>query len=200
MSRVPPTYIGYRSGSNDAQVIVEVFLDLLCPFSKKAFLRLKEVVDHYKNQVQVRIINFVQPWHPQAYYLSIVGASTYFASNKSSPGSGDAQFLKYFDLAFDRQADFSDEKVAQKTADQLLTESATLAASVTGLSQETILQVAKEDPTIIFLKIHQKYGRQNGIHVTPTYLINGLNEASISSSWTLEQWTSFLDPILKLHS
>jgi len=196
MSRVPSSYIGYRLGSNDAKVIVEVFLDLLCPFSKKAYLRLKEVVDHYKSQVQVRIINFVQPWHPQAYYLSIVGASAYIASNKASPGSGDGQLFKYFDVAYDHIEDYSDAKVAQKTAEQLLNEAATLAAGVTGLTKETILQVVKEDPTVIYMKIHQKYARQNGIHVTPTFLINGLNEASISSGWTLEQWNTFLDPIL----
>lgn len=37
-----------------------------------------------------------------------------------------------------------------------------------------------------------KIGRQNGIHVTPTVLFDGLKEDSVSSSWGQEEWEQFL--------
>jgi hypothetical protein len=37
-----------------------------------------------------------------------------------------------------------------------------------------------------------KIGRQNGIHVTPTVLFDGLKEDSVSSSWGQEEWNKFL--------
>ncbi|KAG0311072.1 hypothetical protein BGZ99_010407 [Dissophora globulifera] len=41
------------------------------------------------------------------------------------------------------------------------------------------------------LKYFVKLGRQNGIHVSPTALWDGLVENAISSSWTLDNWKEF---------
>jgi len=38
-----------------------------------------------------------------------------------------------------------------------------------------------------------KLGRQNGIHVTPTVLFDGLKEDLVSSSWGKEEWEKFLE-------
>jgi protein-disulfide isomerase len=46
------------------------------------------------------------------------------------------------------------------------------------------------------IKWEQKYGRQNGIHASPTFLVNGLVVGQASSGWTLEQWRELLDPLL----
>eukprot|EP01111_Echinosteliopsis_oligospora_P002768 TRINITY_DN1427_c0_g1_i1.p1 TRINITY_DN1427_c0_g1~~TRINITY_DN1427_c0_g1_i1.p1 ORF type:complete len:109 (+),score=38.85 TRINITY_DN1427_c0_g1_i1:336-662(+) len=42
------------------------------------------------------------------------------------------------------------------------------------------------------LKYCVKIGRQNGIHVTPTALWDGLVEGQISSSWGEKEWSDFL--------
>ena len=43
------------------------------------------------------------------------------------------------------------------------------------------------------IKFYAKHGRKRGIHVTPTVLVNGIEEGDISSSWSLGQWTDYLD-------
>ena len=43
------------------------------------------------------------------------------------------------------------------------------------------------------LKFHVKLGRQTGIHVSPTTVLNGM-VCDTSSGWGLEQWKEFLDP------
>jgi len=42
------------------------------------------------------------------------------------------------------------------------------------------------------LKYFIKLGRQNGIHVSPTAVWDGVVENSISSSWTLDDWKKFV--------
>lgn len=42
------------------------------------------------------------------------------------------------------------------------------------------------------IKWHCKYARQNGIHVSPTFMVNGLVQPEISSGDDIEQWASFL--------
>ncbi|KAL5487984.1 hypothetical protein ACEPAI_6092 [Sanghuangporus weigelae] len=41
------------------------------------------------------------------------------------------------------------------------------------------------------LKYNIKFGRQNGIHVSPTVLWDGLVANEISSSWTEQDWNDF---------
>ena len=44
------------------------------------------------------------------------------------------------------------------------------------------------------LKWYIKYTRQNGIHVSPSVVFDGITDNSVSSSWTLDQWKEYLDP------
>ena len=41
------------------------------------------------------------------------------------------------------------------------------------------------------LKLQIRLGRQNGIHVSPTVVFDGLKDDSVSSSWELEQWKEY---------
>ena len=45
------------------------------------------------------------------------------------------------------------------------------------------------------LKMCIREGRQSGIHVSPTCLVNGI-VVDTSSSWTMEQWGAFLAPLM----
>lgn len=42
------------------------------------------------------------------------------------------------------------------------------------------------------LKLQIRLGRQNGIHVSPTVLVNGIRDDNVSSGWDLEQWKEYL--------
>ncbi|WVQ68891.1 uncharacterized protein L199_007100 [Kwoniella botswanensis] len=42
------------------------------------------------------------------------------------------------------------------------------------------------------IKYLVKVGRQNGIHVTPTALLDGLKDDSVSSSWGKEEWEKWI--------
>lgn len=43
------------------------------------------------------------------------------------------------------------------------------------------------------LKYLVREGRQNGIHFTPTVLLNGLEDAGVSSSWGKAEWDKFFN-------
>ena len=65
-----------------------------------------------------------------------------------------------------------------------------------GQSVKNLIRVEKEgnggSSVVPELKYCVKLGRQNGIHVTPTCLWNGLVEGSISSSFDQAAWSEFL--------
>ncbi|KAF9573947.1 hypothetical protein BGW38_008365, partial [Lunasporangiospora selenospora] len=125
----------------------------------------------------------IQPWHP---------SSTLTAEASDS-------FTFVFVLFFD-------ESVVEKSRKEQYKELAALVESVTDntLKPEAVYGlleiVSVEHPgraanagniLINSLKYFIKLGRQNGIHVSPTALWDGLVENSISSGWSLEDWQTF---------
>lgn len=42
------------------------------------------------------------------------------------------------------------------------------------------------------LKLQIRMGRQTSIHVTPTAVLDGLIDASVSSSFTAEDWAAYV--------
>ena len=45
------------------------------------------------------------------------------------------------------------------------------------------------------VKLHAKYARQNGIHVSPTFMIDGLVQSDLSSGDQVSDWVSRLKAI-----
>ncbi|KAJ1980040.1 hypothetical protein H4R34_002602 [Dimargaris verticillata] len=71
MALVSPGNVGHRLGSAAAPVVLEAYLDYVCPFSKRFYTRFVQEVfpyveQQYPGQVQFIFRHQVQPWHPQS--------------------------------------------------------------------------------------------------------------------------------------
>ena len=66
-TRLPAKPLGIAWGErNPDAVSLEVFVDFLCPFSRRIFKRLTgEVVPHFGSKLNVTYFPMPQPWHPQ---------------------------------------------------------------------------------------------------------------------------------------
>lgn len=98
-------------------------------------------------------------------------------------------YYSYFDEALEN-------KSRRQTAEQL----AKLAEKV-GVSSEKVLELLVNgtgepknagNKVTNDLKLFIRIGRQNGIHVSPTVLLDGLKDDSISSGWELDHWKEYL--------
>jgi hypothetical protein len=83
---------------------------------------------------------------------------------------------------------------------------AKLAGQVKGVDSKTIYEMLEindkpgEDGSLNIgnkvtndIKLLVKANRVTGVHVTPTVLFNGVEERSISSGWTEDQWAEWLE-------
>eukprot|EP00698_Gefionella_okellyi_P004609 TRINITY_DN14214_c0_g1_i1.p1 TRINITY_DN14214_c0_g1~~TRINITY_DN14214_c0_g1_i1.p1 ORF type:complete len:190 (+),score=35.18 TRINITY_DN14214_c0_g1_i1:175-744(+) len=184
----PKRSIGQLLGSATAPIVVEAFLDYLCPFSKKAYPRLKELVEHYQGQVAVRVINWLQPWHPQCFVV-LRGAMAALQA-----GGIDA-YWRASDQLFDAYDSFKDEVVATESRVQTEARIAAIVTEKAGVESAAYAAALKDSNLDMLIKFQQRYGRQNAIHVSPSFLINGLFCAEASSGWTLTDWKAVLDPL-----
>ncbi|KAG0205853.1 hypothetical protein BGX28_002588 [Mortierella sp. GBA30] len=205
---LPPQYRAHRiGGSTEARHTLELYLDYVCPFSAKLWNQVFHHVlpwleKEHPGQIQIILRNQIQPWHP----ASTLTAEAALAVEKVDP----SLFVAFSDILFNQQKSFFDEAVVEKTRSGQYKALASLAASTrtssSSLTEQKVydlLQIASvQDPAQSTntgnkvtndLKYFVKLGRQNGIHVSPTALWDGLVENSISSGWSLDAWREFIE-------
>jgi hypothetical protein len=103
------------------------------------------------------------------------------------------------------QKDFFDVNVVNETRNQTYKRLAKLAGSI-GVDESQIFKMLeisdKPGPdgslntgnTVTDdLKVLVKMARLVGVHVSPTVIVDGVVDNSISSGWTKEQWMEYLD-------
>jgi hypothetical protein len=98
-------------------------------------------------------------------------------------------------------ASYFDEAVENKTRRETAEQLAKLAESSVGVSSDKVLELltngtgeAKNAGNKVTndLKMWIRVGRQNGIHVSPTLVLDGVRDDNVSSSWDLKQWKEYL--------
>ncbi|KAJ7181602.1 hypothetical protein C8R43DRAFT_969623 [Mycena crocata] len=187
------------AGTFDAPHTLDIFLDYVCPFSAKLSFAIDSVLipllgpgGKYHGKVKVIFRPQVQPWHASSTLVHEAG----LAVARASP-----DFFWPFSVAlFKRQGEYFDIPTSTLTPLQVRENLAALAAEVipadaTGKFAD--LLVLKSSPNggnavTDDLKYTIKFSRQNGIHVSPTVLWDGLVANEISSSWGEKEWTEFL--------
>ncbi|OZJ05955.1 hypothetical protein BZG36_01181 [Bifiguratus adelaidae] len=192
-----PQFIGHRIGAATAPHTLEVYLDYVCPFSAKIYRKLREIIlpyieQHYPGQVQFIFRQQVQPWHPTSTMVheAAIAVEAIDAS----------KFMPFSDALFEKQKDYFDEFVYNKSRHAIYGQLADLVQASVGISGEKFLELVSVvsgssnggNKVTDKLKMQIKFARQLGVHVSPTVFWDGIREDSVSSSWDLDQWKEFL--------
>jgi len=181
---------------------LELYLDYVCPYSKKmfntVFTTLKPTLTSppYADRLVTIFRQQIQPWHPSSTLVHEAGAAVL----RLAPD----KFLDFSRELFEQQTAYFDVNVVNETRNATYARLAKLAARV-GVDEKAVYQLLvisdKPGPDGALntgnevtndVKLMVKANRLVGVHVTPTVLFNGIMENSISSSWTKEQWEEWL--------
>jgi Thioredoxin len=166
---------------------LEIFLEPTCPFSKRAFEKLPQLVATVgpdKLTVKIRFVS--QPWH---LFSGIVTRSILAAS--ATKGGTEAA-LKAMAAVFDHREEF--EFANHSAGPNMHRTPSDIIADISRLTAVELSDAFKLKSVDTALRWHTKYTRQNGIHVSPTFMINGLIEPAMSSGQTVEEWAKLLSP------
>jgi Thioredoxin len=167
----------------------EIFLEPTCPFSKRAFDKLAALVSAVgpeKLTVKIRIVS--QPWH---LFSGIVTRAILAAS--ATKGGTEAA-LKAMAAVFEHREEFEFE--SHHSGPNMYRTPTDIIADISKLTGIDLSDAFKLKSVDMALRWHTKYTRQNGIHVSPTFMINGLVEPAMSSGQTVEEWAQLLQPHL----
>jgi len=167
--------------------VFEVFLEPTCPFSVRAFRKLDEALALAgPDKITLKIRLQSQPWHLYSGVLTrlILAASTLPAGKEAAKAALAAIGAHREEFEFERHAGGPNMDATPNDILRRL-------EGYSGLELAEAFAIPDLDKEI---KWHCKYARQNGIHVSPTFMIDGLVRADMGSGDPVADW------VAKLHA
>jgi protein-disulfide isomerase len=165
--------------------VFEVFLEPTCPFSVRAFGKLDDLLAQAgEDRITVRILLQSQPWH---MYSGVI-VRCILAASALEPGKEAAKAVMAAVAAHREEFEFE----RHSRGPNLDATPNDIIARIEGYSGVKLADAFAIPDLDREIKWHCKYARQNGIHVSPTFMIDGLVQADISSGDSVADWAARL--------
>lgn len=165
--------------------LFEVFLEPTCPFSVKAFNKIDDLLaEAGEEKISVRIWLHSQPWHMYSPVLTryILAASTL--------RDGKAAARKVMQAIADHREEF--EFTDHASGPNMDATPNDILARVKDYSGVDAMAPFALNELQMVIKQHTKYARQNGIHVSPTFMVDGLIQPDLGSGDEVSVWAKRL--------
>lgn len=185
---IPSHPFGYPQGSSDAPVVLEVFVDLLCPDSADSWDTLKQVFAYYGPE-KLRFVThlFTLPLIHNSFFANQGARVVEKYANESA-------FWSYVDLIFLNQEQFWSAPTQNLTANQVIDLLASTTETAGIMPKSDFLEGFSDPYTASEAFNSWKYACSRVIGDTPTFFVNGAQVAA-DSSWTLKMWQQILNPL-----
>jgi protein-disulfide isomerase len=165
--------------------VFELFLEPTCPYSARAFGKLDELLAQAgEDRITVKIRLQSQPWHMYSSVIvrCIVAASTLSGGKQAAKAVMAAVAAHREEFEFERHC-------RGANMDATPNDIVARIERYSGVKLAEAFAIPDLDREI---KWHCRYARQNGIHVSPTFMIDGLVETGMSSGDAVADWVSRL--------
>lgn len=159
----------------------EMFLEPTCPFSVRAFGKLDELLAQAgEDRITVRIRLQSQPWHMYSGVVvrCILAASTLEDGKEAAKAVMAAVAAHRQEFEFDHHCSGPNLEAAPRDIIKRI-------ESYSGIKLAEAFAIPDLDREI---KWHCRYARQNGIHASPTFMVDGLVQADMSSGDAVSDW------------
>ncbi|HBD90858.1 MAG TPA: thioredoxin [Gemmobacter sp.] len=165
--------------------LFEIFMEPTCPFSGRAFGKLDALMAAAgEDRLTLRLWLHSQPWH---MYSGVILRAILAAA--AGPG-GKADARRLMAEVFARQPEYEFEDHARgPNMDRTPREILRSLEQISGLSLAAAFDARALQGAV---KAHTRYARQNGIHVSPTFMVNGLVQADLGSGDEIGRWLGAL--------
>ena len=165
--------------------LFEMFLEPTCPFSVRAFNKLDallEAAGPERATVKIRLQS--QPWHMFSGVIvrAVLAASTLDGGKESAKAVLAAVGAHREEFEFEQHCSGPNMDATPRQIIARIESYSGLALAAAFASPELQAEV----------KWHSRYARQNGIHVSPTFMVDGLVQADLGSGDPVEKWVERL--------
>ena len=165
--------------------VFEVFLEPTCPFSVKTFGKLDDLLAQAgEDRITVKLRLQSQPWHMYSGVIvrCILAASTLDGGKAAAKSVMAAVGAHREEFEFERHC-------RGPNMDATPSDIIRRIEGYSGVKLAAAFAIPDLDREV---KWHCKYARQNGIHVSPTFMIDGVVQADMSSGDAVADWAARL--------
>ncbi|MHB0775998.1 DsbA family protein [Halomonas sp. WWR20] len=161
--------------------LFEVFLEPTCPFSVKTFNKLDDFLTQAgPSNVRMQIWLNSQPWHLFSPIVTraIVAASTLDGGKETAKKVMAAVAAHREEFVFENHSIGPNRNATPNDILKCLED-------YSGVALTSAFEIPDLDSAV---KRHAKYARQNGIHTTPTFMVDGLVDPGMGSGDEVSEW------------
>jgi hypothetical protein len=167
--------------------VFEMFLEPTCPYSCRAFGKIDETLATAgEDRITIKIRLQSQPWHMYSGVVTrcVIAASTLPEGKTAARKVLAAVAAHREEFEFDKHAGGAN---MEATPNQII-------ARLEAYSDVKLKEAFAIPDLHREIVWHCKYARQNGIHVSPTFMIDGLVQADMGSGDAVSAWVAKLLP------
>ncbi len=167
--------------------LFEMFLEPTCPYSCRSFGKLDETLQAAgEDRITIKLRLHSQPWHMYSGVVvrCVLAASTLPAGKAAAKAVLAAVAAHREEFEFARHCGGPNLEATPNAIIGRLED-------YSGVALTEAFAIPDLDREV---KWHCKYSRQNGIHVSPTFMIDGLVQPDMSSGDPVSAWVSRLLP------
>jgi len=169
-------------------VVFEMFLEPTCPFSVKAFNKLQPLLSAAgEDRVTVKLRFQSQPWH------LFSGVVTRCALAASTLPDGRDQAHAVLQAVADHREEFVCENHA--TGPNRAASPDDMIARIENYSGVALTDAFAIPDLDREIKWHSKYARQNGIHSSPTFMLDGVVQPAMGSGDDVADWVEAIHAV-----
>jgi len=187
---IPRKPSGFHYGSRDANVQIEVFMDMQCPHSKRAWPSIIALKDQYTaTQIGLTVHLITLSNHRQAWDIS----KGIFAL----AGDNDEAFFGFASYLFARQEEYYNAPFRHKTHQELLNQIADYAHDFSGFDKSEMLKLIETGEVYTDARTPIRFASTKGVWATPTVFLNGSDLiGKLPEDPTLKEWQVLIEPLL----
>ncbi len=165
--------------------VFEMFLEPTCPFSNRALGKIEETLALAgEDRITLKIRLQSQPWHLYSGVLTrcVLAASTLPEGKTAARRVLDAIAAHRDEFEFEQHAYGANMDATPRQ----------IVARLEGYGGVKLAEAFAIPDLDREIKWHCKYSRQNGIHVSPTFMIDGLVQNDMGSGDAVSAWVARL--------
>ncbi len=186
---IPIRASGFTVGHLEADVKIDVFIDLQCPHSRQLWPNLMAVREHYKDarlSITAHIITLSN--HRQAWEVSL-GVFALAQNNALTA-------FDFIGFLYSKQELFYNQPFLNKTHADLQDLVADFAVEFAGVDREEYRLKAQEHDVYIAARTPIRFAATRAVWATPTLFINNADDVPVDHRSTLSDWRAVLDSLL----
>lgn len=161
--------------------LFEVFLEPTCPYSVRTFNKLDDFLAAAgEDRVTLKLRLHSQPWHlfSGVVVRCVVAASTLPEGKAAAKAVLAAVAAHREEFEFEHHASGPNRDATPND----------IIARLEGYSGLKLMDAFAIPDLDAVTRWHTRYARQNGIHVSPSFMIDGLVQSDMSSGDSVEDW------------